>query len=220
MGTTGISISLLLISSYFVKSLEFIQSIIPAMLIFELVGAALCKQAVKKWKAHLTKEREEKLKQDSVAVVEETELLSFEKLIQNRVIIDIDIRSKEDAIKMMCAELLKYGNISELQNILNLVLEREKLCPTGLGDEIALPHCRTSDVDYPMAVCAFLPPGESLEWESPDERGVRYVFLLVSPINDPNLHIEAMKSITSRILQEGFLDQLYETYKANDEEAS
>ena len=212
LGATGIS--LIVIGSFINEELtKNLIAVLPAMLIFEVVGASMVDQALKKWKRVQDQERTEKKEQNVTSPQKEVELLSFENLIQERVIIDIDVRTKEDAIKMMCAELLKYGNISELQNILNLVLEREKLCSTGLGDEIALPHCRTSDVEYPMAVCAFLGDGESIDWDSPDEQGVRYVFLLVSPLHDPNMHIEAMKSITTKVMQPGYLKELYEKYK-------
>ena len=213
MGSTGIS--LLVMGTYLSDSLtKGIAAIIPAMLLFEVVGAALVTQVLKKWKQTLDEERVEKQEKNQAPVQCETvELISFDQLLQDRVIVDIDVRSKEDAIKMMCAELLKHGNISELQNIHNLVLEREKLCSTGMGDEIALPHCRTSDVDNPMAVCAFVAEGESLEWDSPDGQGVRYIFLLISPTNDPNMHIEAMKTITSRLMQPGFLQEYYENSK-------
>ena len=218
MGATGLS--LIVIGSFINEELtKNLVAVIPAMLIFEVVGASMVDQALKKWKKVQDQERSEKKEQNVTAPQKEVELLSFENLIQERVIIDIDVRTKEDAIKMMCAELLKYGNISELQNILTLVLEREKLCSTGLGDEIALPHCRTSDVEYPMAVCAFLGDGESIDWDSPDEQGVRYIFLLVSPLHDPNMHIEAMKSITGKVMQPGYLKELYEKYKGPKQDA-
>lgn len=213
MGSTGIS--LLVMGIYVSDSLtQGIAAIVPAMLIFEVVGAALVTQVLKKWKKSIDDERiEMQEKNQTPAQPETVELISFDQLLQDRIIVDIDVRSKEDAIKMMCAELLKHGNISELQNIHNLVLEREKLCSTGMGDEIALPHCRTSDVDSPMAVCAFVAEGESIEWESLDGQGVRYIFLLISPTNDPNMHIEAMKTITSRLMQPGFLNDFYESSK-------
>ena len=216
MGATGIS--LVVIGSFINEKLsQTLMAIVPAMLIFEAVGASMVDQAMKKWKNVQNQEKIEKKEQNVGVTSQEVEIVSFDNLIQERVIIDIDVKTKEDAIKMMCAELLKYGNISELQNILSLVLEREKLCSTGLGDEIALPHCRTSDVEYPMAVCAFLGDGESIDWESPDDQGVRYIFLLVSPLHDPNMHIEAMKSITSKIMQPGFLQQLYDKHKENSD---
>ena len=218
MGATGIA--LLVTGMFLNKSVtEAIITIIPAMLLFEVVGASFVDQVLKKWKKYQAQVKEEKQDQMNAAVPEEVELISFEKLLQDRVIVDIDVRSKEDAMKMMCAELLKHGNISELQNILSLVLEREKLCSTGMGDEIALPHCRTSDVDYPMAVCAFVKEGDSINWDSPDGQGVRYIFLLVSPLNDPNMHMEAMKSITSRLMQPGFLGAFYEKHKNEDPDA-
>lgn len=214
MGATGIS--LIVVGTFMNEALtERLMAILPAMLIFEVVGASMVDQVLKKWKKVQAQERNEKKEQQVGTVPQEVELVSFDNLIQDRVIIDIDVLTKEDAIKMMCAELLKYGNISELQNILSLVQEREKLCSTGLGDEVALPHCRTSDVEYPMAVCAFLGDGESIDWDSPDGQGVRYIFLLVSPLHDPNMHIEAMKSITTKIMQPGYLQKLYEKHKKN-----
>ena len=201
--------SMALTGFYFFSSTnEVLQTVLPAMILLELIGSLLNNYLVKKWKRYQQESKDEKM--DSTVQRKEIQQLSLESLMQDRVIVDMDVRTREDAIKMLTAELVKYGSISEIQNIINLVLEREKLCSTAVGEEVAIPHCRTGDVDYPMVACAFMAEGESLDWDAFDGLAVRYIFLIVSPLSDPNMHIEAMKTITTHLHQEGFMDRLKE----------
>ena len=199
---------------FFASTNDVLKTVLPAMILLELIGSLLNDYLVKKWKCYQQVEKDEKL--ESGVQRKEIQQLSLESLMQDRVIVDMDVRTREDAIKMLTAELVKYGSISEIQNIINLVLEREKLCSTAVGEEVAIPHCRTGDVDYPMVACAFMADGESLDWEAFDGLAVRYVFLIVSPLSDPNMHIEAMKTITTHLHQEGFMDKLKEAARKGE----
>ena len=199
---------------FFSSTNDVLKTVLPAMILLELIGSFLNDFLVRKWKRYQDIEREEKV--DTTVQRKEIQQLSMESLLQDRVIVDMEVRTREDAIKMLSAELLKHGSISELQNIINLVLEREKLCSTAVGEEVAIPHCRTADVDYPMVACAFMADGESLDWEAFDGLAVRYVFLIVSPLSDPNMHIEAMKTITTYLHQEGFMDKLQEAARKGE----
>ena len=191
----------------------FFRSLMPAFILSELVGGPLINWAVKRWKQIQLDEKSNQVDHTKASAQKEVDKISMENLLNDRVLLNVELRSREDAIKMLCSELMKQGNITELQATISLVLEREKLCSTGIGDEIAIPHCRSADVDYPMAVCAYVQDGESLEWDSLDGVGVRYIFLLVSPLNEPALHIEAMKTLTKHIGKKNFLIDLKKAAK-------
>ena len=186
----------------------FISSVVPAFIFSELLGAPLINWSVKKWKQLLIHDKEEQSQLETGTKTQDVGKIPLESLIHDRVLLNVELRTKEDAIKMLCSELMKNGDITDLQATISLVMEREKLSSTGIGDELAIPHCRSADVEYPMAVFAFVREGESIDWDSIDGAGVRHIVLLVSPLNDPQMHIEAMKLITKCLMKPGFVDGL------------
>jgi Kef-type K+ transport system membrane component KefB/mannitol/fructose-specific phosphotransferase system IIA component len=59
------------------------------------------------------------------------------------------------------------------------VLERELVAPTGLGDEVAVPHAAVEGLDRPLLALGRAPRG--IDFDSPDGRPARFVFLLLIP---------------------------------------
>ncbi len=193
---------------------EAFKLLLPGIVIGEIITSAAADIAARRWKARVERERAEVQRKDPEQQGEDEEkpreILRFplESLLQSRVIVDINVKTREDAIRMLCAELGKSGAVAEPDAIAQQVIERESIFSTALGDEMALPHCRAADVDYPIAICGLLPFGESLDWDSPDGLGVRTIFLLVTPAKDPDAHIEAMKCVSLHLGRPGFLDDL------------
>ncbi|MDD7984974.1 PTS sugar transporter subunit IIA [Lentisphaera marina] len=191
----------------------FINSLVPAFILSEIVGAPLINWSVKRWKQILIDDKQSQAQLENSNKSSDIEKIPLESLFHDRVLLNVELRTKEDAIKMLCSELMRNGDITDLQATISLVLEREKLSSTGIGDELAIPHCRSADVDYPMAVFAYVREGESIDWDSIDGAGVRYIILLVSPLNEPQMHIEAMKNITKCLMKEGFIEGLHTAAK-------
>jgi Kef-type K+ transport system membrane component KefB/mannitol/fructose-specific phosphotransferase system IIA component (Ntr-type) len=59
------------------------------------------------------------------------------------------------------------------------VLERELVAPTGLGDEVAIPHAAVEGLKRPLLALGRAPRG--IDFDSPDGRPARFVFLLLIP---------------------------------------
>ncbi|MEK7391645.1 MAG: PTS sugar transporter subunit IIA [Fibrobacterota bacterium] len=79
-----------------------------------------------------------------------------------------------------------------------MVREREAKMSTGIGMGIAIPHCRSERLDRVYLALASVPAG--VEFGAPDKKPVRLVFLLVSPLSAPGLHVQAL-AMVSRIGQ-------------------
>jgi len=83
--------------------------------------------------------------------------------------------------------------------LLEALLEREKLGPTGVGHGVALPHARSTDVDR---VCgAFILLESPVEFGSVDKLPVDVIFGLFAPENAGVDHLKAL-AIVSRTLRE------------------
>ena len=90
-----------------------------------------------------------------------------------------------------------YNMRSEV--LLDALLEREKLGPTGVGHGVALPHARSIDVDR---VCgAFILLESPVDFGSVDKLPVDIIFGLFAPENAGVDHLKAL-AIVSRTLRD------------------
>ena len=72
------------------------------------------------------------------------------------------------------------------------VLQRELVAPTGLGDEVAIPHAAVEGLDKPLLALGRAPHG--IDFDAPDGRPARIVFLLLIP---PKAYEEEVRILAS-----------------------
>jgi len=83
--------------------------------------------------------------------------------------------------------------------LLEALLEREKLGPTGVGNGVALPHARSTDVQN---VCgAFILLESPVDFGSVDKLPVDVIFGLFAPENAGVDHLKAL-AVVSRTLRD------------------
>ena len=119
--------------------------------------------------------------------------------------IELSLRSTErDAV---FAELI--GKIPDLvrrldarQTLLQALQEREKLCSTGFGSGVALPHTRNSIAGLEHAIIVFGRHLKGISYGAMDGAPVKLLFLLVAPTINQHLNILAR---LSRLLRDAQL---------------
>ncbi|MGQ9608710.1 MAG: PTS sugar transporter subunit IIA, partial [bacterium] len=79
-----------------------------------------------------------------------------------------------------------------------VVLEREELGTTGIGEGIAVPHGKSEAVD--RVVAAFGRSEKGINFDSVDNQPVHLFFLLVAPVGSSGPHLLALARI-SRLLK-------------------
>jgi len=85
------------------------------------------------------------------------------------------------------------------QDILDVLLERERLGTTGVGHGVAIPHGKFSDLDRPYGLFARLE--QPVDFESLDDQPVDLVFLLLVPETAGADHLKALAKV-SRLLRD------------------
>lgn len=83
--------------------------------------------------------------------------------------------------------------------LLSVMLARESLGSTGIGDGIAIPHVRNPivlGIPQPLVSLCFLK--NPIEFDSPDGKPVHTLFTLVSPTVRTHLHLLSRLSFTLR----------------------
>jgi PTS system nitrogen regulatory IIA component len=90
--------------------------------------------------------------------------------------------------------------------VLEGMVERERLGPTGFGGGTAIPHCKVSGIDMPVAVFARL--SKPVPYDAVDDEPVDLVCGLISPAQDGASHLRALAEVSRLFRDEKFLAQL------------
>ena len=73
--------------------------------------------------------------------------------------------------------------------LFNALMERERLGSTGLGDGVAVPHCR---LRCSQLIGALLSLTRPVSFDAPDGEPVDLLFILIAPEDEPSAHLEAL----------------------------
>ena len=84
--------------------------------------------------------------------------------------------------------------------IFDVLMERERLGTTGVGNGIAIPHGKLPDLDRLHGHFARLE--QPVDFQSIDERPVDLIFLLLAPESAGADHLKALAKV-SRVLRDG-----------------
>ncbi len=95
-----------------------------------------------------------------------------------------------------------------------LLIDRENLGSTGIGQGIAIPHGKTDRVNELVAVLGISQKG--VNFEALDGELVHILFLLVAPKETAGPHLKALAQI-SRLLRDVYFCELLRRCKTSEE---
>lgn len=104
------------------------------------------------------------------------------------------------------AEVFASAYGLDAASILDGLEEREALGSTGFGRGVAIPHCRSAEVNRPTVVLLRL--AEPLAFDAADGMPVTLFFGLVSPENAGATHLHALAAISRLVRDEAILEAL------------
>lgn len=119
-------------------------------------------------------------------------------LDEDFVIPDLSATNKREVLKELIAVFLEKYNKLDKESLLTVLLEREKLGSTGIGEGVAIPHGKIGDLE--CVVLSFGRSKKGIGFDSIDGKPVHLFFLLVAPENSAGLHLKALAKI-SRMLR-------------------
>ena len=113
---------------------------------------------------------------------------------------------KNDLLDQMVALMAKGGNIADLETYKKGVYERESEGTTGIGEGIAIPHCKSDAVSEPGLAAMVLPQG--VDFDSLDGQPVNLVFLIAAPNTKDNVHLDVLSKLSVLLMDENFTTAL------------
>src|SRR6266513_3517455 len=133
---------------------------------------------------------------------EKLKVLDF--LDPSAVTVELTTTDKKGVLEELVTQLARSGKIKDAKTTVDILLEREKLGSTGIGQGIAIPHAKTDQVKE--VVAAFGLSRRGVQFDSLDGEPVYIFFLLVAPPEAAGLHLKALARI-SRLLKDKFFRQ-------------
>lgn len=137
-----------------------------------------------------------------------------EALKENCISADIKGRNKKEALYELCEVLYKAGLIKNIQEVVNIIIEREKLGSTGIGEGIAIPHGKMKDID--SILCAFGKSKGGIDFDAVDRKPVHIIFLLLAPEGSASLHLKMLSRISKILRDPSIRKKLLELDGAHD----
>lgn len=126
-------------------------------------------------------------------------------------------QSKQETIQYLVKQLGDAGKLSNTEEFLESVLDREKLSPTGFEGGLAIPHGKSTAVKQAAFAIATLETPLN-DWESIDPNNkVQLVILLAIPENEAgSTHLTLLSEFVKRLSDESYKNRLLQA-KTNTE---
>ncbi|MFV0576773.1 MAG: PTS fructose transporter subunit EIIC [Vibrio sp.] len=127
-------------------------------------------------------------------------------ITKDLICLDLKSNNKQDLLAEMASILEQNKCISNKEDYLKDVWAREELGSTGFEDGIAIPHAKSAAVVKPAVAVGIHRTG--IDYGADDGELSNVFFMLASPDGGDNHHIEVLAQISSKIIEDGFLDSL------------
>ncbi|HAA05248.1 MAG TPA: PTS fructose transporter subunit IIA [Syntrophobacteraceae bacterium] len=135
-------------------------------------------------------------------------------LPKESIISELRSHSKREVLEELTDALLKQKPQLDRAQVVDVLLERERLGSTGIGDGIAIPHGKIRDLD--QLALSFGRSTSGVDFESMDGKPAHFFFLLVAPENCAGIHLRALAKI-ARFLKNSTIRKRLGAVQTQDE---
>lgn len=105
------------------------------------------------------------------------------------------------------SQIFSHAHIKvDYDNMVEVLLEREKLGSTGIGGGIAIPHGKLAGLEN--LIVSFGRSKDGIDFDSMDGKPVHIFFLLMAPENSAGQHLKALARISRMLKDDSFKDDL------------
>jgi PTS system nitrogen regulatory IIA component len=132
----------------------------------------------------------------------------MELLREEFILEDLKAVGKREVLAELAGAFAKGEARFDLQEMLHVLLEREKLGSTGIGDGIAIPHGKLAGLEGIMV--AFGRSREGIGFDTMDGKPAHLFFLLMAPEESAGQHLKALAKISRMLKDADFRKRLLE----------
>lgn len=112
------------------------------------------------------------------------------------------VTGKNEALDAMVALMAKSGKINDVEKYRKGVYAREEEGTTGIGEGIAIPHCKSDAVSRPGLAAMVIKDG--VDFDALDGGKVDLIFLIAAPNTEDNVHLDVLSKLSVLLMDENF----------------
>lgn len=127
-------------------------------------------------------------------------------LAKDSIISHLKATTKEQAIEEIAALIAETHGRNSPDEIIQVLIEREKLGSTGIGNGVAIPHGKLRTIN--QIVTGFGRSLSGIEFDSQDGKPAHLFFVLLAPENAASLHLKALARLSRLLKDQSFRDKL------------
>ncbi|MFC1766156.1 cation:proton antiporter, partial [Planctomycetota bacterium] len=182
---------------------------LPAIVIFEIGGVLLSERTLQRWRSWVAGEEEAvrsaaRTKASSPAI---ERLLAI--LTPAHIHLDVTTENKQETIETLVSHAAEVADRHfDREEAIQLIKERERLMPTGMGHGIAIPHCRLLALDQPTVV--FARHRDGIVFGGMDNNPCQLIVLILSGAGAPDEHIKLLAAMARLLGNEDTRNALLE----------
>lgn len=154
-------------------------------------------------------------------------MVKLSEIIQEENIIsELKAKDKRSVLEELAEVISRHEAAVDKTALVRVLVERERLGSTGIGDGVAIPHGKLNSVIHP--IMSFGRSKEGLDFDAMDGQPAFLFFLLIAPENSSGIHLQALAKIAKmiksstfrkRLMVAGSREELYREIIQTDEEA-
>jgi PTS system nitrogen regulatory IIA component len=194
---------------------------LPSIVIFEIGGVLLSERTLQRWRSWVAGEEEALRKAAKIPAPKPAIERLLAVLTPAHIQLDITTGTKQETIQAL---VTRAAEVTERhfdpEEAVQLIRERERLMPTGMGHGIAIPHCRLLALDQPVVV--FARHTEGIVFGGMDNAPCRLIVLILSGAGAPDEHLKLLAAMAqllgndqtrTKLLKANTPDDFYEVIK-------
>ena len=122
------------------------------------------------------------------------------------ILLDGRVADKKAALDQMVELMDASGKLRDKETYRQGVYAREQERSTGIGEGIAIPHCKSDAVIKPGLAAMVVKDG--VEFESLDGQPAHLFFLIAAPNTEDNVHLDVLSRLSVLLMDEDFTNKL------------
>ncbi len=122
--------------------------------------------------------------------------------------LNAEVHSKKEALDTLVDLMDASGKLNDIETYRKGVYAREEEGSTGIGEGIAIPHCKSAAVNQAGLAAMVVPKG--VEFDSLDGEPANLFFLIAAPDTADNVHLDVLSHLSVLLMDPDFTGKLRE----------
>jgi len=127
-------------------------------------------------------------------------------LFKDAVLVDLKSMDKKGVLEELVEPVTGIARIDR-NELVKILMDRERLGSTGIGGGIAIPHGKMKGLD--TLILGFGLSRKGVDFESMDNRPSHIFFLLLTPENSTGVHLKLLARISKLLKDESVKERLF-----------